>query len=258
MRRVQSGERIRKPIAADANLVADAAEDYLRRRGGERQGHNSPNRPLPDIIKVKNLSIDSPGDRRAGDLLSVKPTKSSAELIDEFDNAHLWFKAGEPSVGLFGICRKAIPYGEIGELIIAGGCKAWVNVLDTDHAFADVPPGYSGAYVLVSAEVGRVELMWQADATGEQEMGVVLGRRLPGDRDYFGKVSGAAITPYGSGDVEIWTSPTSASGTVIEDVWHEFLHRGRTLEVDDWVRFRFFSYYNKYEIVDALCEGETA
>lgn len=113
-----------------------------------------------DKIKVKN---DTSETRRLGEVLEI----DNEILIDIVDPEHLWQLGIAPTLTHpFGILRKHVKAGQIEELQVSGVCKALVNMLDITHQYASVK---CGVYVLESSVRGPVRILYQPDATGEQE-----------------------------------------------------------------------------------------
>jgi len=155
------GQRWHPPTAADHNLIADAAEDYRARILGVG-GNPARLPPIPtDMIKVRN---SSGAQRRAGEVLEAD---LRGLLMTDVTATHLWIDANIPS-GLvrWGILRKTLPDGEIGELQLSGVCKALVDIQDTSDRRAG--PVVSSA-VLKSGSSGPLKLLYAPASTGEQE-----------------------------------------------------------------------------------------
>lgn len=149
------------PKAADHNLIADSAEDYRSRILG--LGGNPAKIPVipTDIIKVKN---SSGSHRRLGEALEVD---IRGLLVSDVEARSLWIDADIPSdLVRWGILKKALPNGEIGELQISGVCKAIVDIQSTSDTRAG--PVASSA-VLESGTSGPLKLLYAPASTGEQE-----------------------------------------------------------------------------------------
>lgn len=162
--KIGPGEIIKSVHHMDWNNSMAAGEAYaqslLDQPGG---GRVSPRRT--DIITVKNSS----GAARArGEVLGA-----FGKDVTNLEAGQIRLTGTAPAAGkAFGVCRKAHPSGEYGELQLAGACIATVNVSSTAHQFADIS---AGAYKLVSAESGPVRIVWQPGTTGDQDCFVLLG-----------------------------------------------------------------------------------
>lgn len=140
----------------------EAAEAYFRTQargdgtGGKGGGSDS------NIIKVKN---DSGAARRRGDILEF----TGYELTDPTsldDLPAAWLTGGSPTLANgFGVLLRAIPSTDLDSCQVSGVCFAYVNVTDADHRYAVVA---ASTYVLQSAAIGPVKILYKPSGTGEK------------------------------------------------------------------------------------------
>lgn len=147
--------------ANTVNSILEATEAFqLQKRlgkGGSREQHGPPT----DVIKVRN---DSGAARRLGEVLECD---DNSALLGSIDPQHLWLKGVTPNGSRgFGILRHPTPASAIDQLQVSGACKALVNFSDASHRAAYVE---SGGYVLKSAYIGPVQVLYKPSGTGEKE-----------------------------------------------------------------------------------------
>ena len=123
-----------------------------------------------NLVTVKN---SSGADRRRGEIVGftgASPLTNPAEP---------WLTGGSPLVGkMFGVLLNPIRSNAFGnrDCQIDGGCFALVTINDTNHTFA-YPK--SGTYVLESAPVGPVRILYKPSGTGEKTCFVQLNTPMP-------------------------------------------------------------------------------
>lgn len=139
----------------------EASEAYFRTKArgdsaGIRGGRGDSN-----IIKVKN---GSGAARRRGDILEFTGYElTDPSSLDDLPMA--WLTGGSPTlVNGFGVLLRATPDGELDSCQVAGVCGAYVNVTDADHRYAVVA---ASTYVLQSAAIGPVKILYKPSGTGE-------------------------------------------------------------------------------------------
>lgn len=170
--KVQSGEKLRIPAVA-YNAFIDTALD-LRRRQQTAQQDGTPELRQTGIILVRN---DSGADRGRFDVLGI-----SGVLITPADNPDA-FKSKVALVGVspaeaqhagrFVVLLEPIASGKIGQACAAGVTIARVDIVDTDHKFADVSDGTAAQ--LKSAEGGAGAILWKESGTGVKWAVVRIG-----------------------------------------------------------------------------------
>ena len=170
--KVQSGEKLRIPAAA-YNAFIDTALD-LRRRQQAAQQNATPEARQTGIILVRN---DSGADRGRFDVLGV-----SGVVITPGDNPDA-FKSKVALVGVspteaqhagrFVVLLEPIVSGKIGQACAAGVTIARVDVVDTDHRFADVSDGTAAQLKITQSGAGAI--LWKESGTGVKWVVVRIG-----------------------------------------------------------------------------------
>jgi hypothetical protein len=170
--KVQSGEKLRIPAAA-YNAFIDTALD-LRRRQQTSQQDSTPQARQTGIILVRN---DSGADRGRFDVLGV-----SGVVITPTDNPDAFKSkialigaspAEAQHAGRFVVLLEPIAASKIGQACASGVTIARVDVVDTEHQFADVSDG--SAAQLKSAEGGAGAILWKESGTGVKWAVVRIG-----------------------------------------------------------------------------------
>ena len=170
--KVQSGEKLRIPAAA-YNAFVDTALDLRRRQQAVQQSSTTEARQT-GIILVRN---DSGADRGRFDVLGI-----SGVVITPTDNPDA-FKSKVALVGVspteaqhagrFVVLLEPIVGGKIGQACAAGVTIARVDVVDTDHKFADVSDGTAAQ--LKSVQGGAGAILWKESGTGVKWAVVRIG-----------------------------------------------------------------------------------
>lgn len=234
MQKVSQGQ----PLSISAktwNTMVDAADDYKRRALGQPLPHGTTGSTGVDV-EVRN---DTGADRREGDTVEI-----GDKLLDEIDNHFLWFSAVEPDeTRCFGIVLEPLPDGKIDRCRMAGVCTAYVDVLDPDHRCAKP---VAGSFVLESALIGPVQIIYKPAGTGELECAVLLtpkGGTLIADAtlvsamcadDQTGSVENIRIMPDGidGGSDPACENRYSCAGMAGD---HVFMYRDESEEEPVWV-----------------------
>jgi len=148
-------------------VSAAAAHFHGQVAGGAGHGQYVDVKRDATIVKVKNLT--------ASDLLRGHYVQIGALLLDEVAHDHIWLEGNlyaSAESERIAILLKAAKEDDIVKARMIGICTARVDVTDTAHRFA--APA-DGEFLLVSADSGPAEIISDVDATGEQEVAVLLG-----------------------------------------------------------------------------------
>ncbi len=171
MGRIEAGQSFAAVSAAEFNRHV-ATSDWYHRNKALGEGGGGLRFTVPsDLVEVKNTSG---GNRRLGELLEID---DATRPLTDLDPEYAWFLGVTPNAQrVFGILTRPTPSNDQAPLQIAGGCKALVNFSDADHRAAYVE---KDSYVLKSAFVGPVQIVWKPSGTGEKECWVLLTPRAP-------------------------------------------------------------------------------
>lgn len=205
---IKAGDPIEAVSATDLNRAFEAADDYFRRKArGDQKGRPATNYD-PNCVKVLN---NSGAVRRAGEVLEF----TSLRFTTLADDRPLWFTGSSPTLANgFGVLVRGMPASTewgVDDCVVAGPCKALVNVTNTAHQFAYCA---YGSYVLQSAPLGPVRILFKPSGTGERECGVLLDQS--GFRMYRG-VTNSAIAKGESNRTVSRYRPGTTTDTGIDD-----------------------------------------
>lgn len=175
-----------------------------------------------NVVQVQN---DSGADRLKGHVLEFNDY-----YLDEANIArgYLWIIGGEPSLANdFGILLQPIKDGKVGDCQLSGVCFALVNVTDAAHKYARVD---ASTYVLQSAAIGPVRVIYKPSGTGEK--GCIVNITHVPDQSFIGKPDGS----YTKGDddmtVELYDK---YEGSALNVSLPDCILLVRDVEDTDWV-----------------------
>lgn len=168
VQRVSPGKPIPRdwPKAGDWNSIGEATEEYQRNHRTRDAAQFKQFILATDLVWCRNDT----SDRRAGDVLEC-----GDYLLDDIDPLALWFAGQAPTEPVrestHGILRVACKSGKLERVQVSGVVRAWVNVTDEDHWFADAEVG---SHVLESNNRGPHKITYKPSGTGELECVVLL------------------------------------------------------------------------------------
>lgn len=174
-----------KISANDWNNIQDATRDYLQRRQLGEAGGAGDLSISSTRIKIKNSSGAA---RSRGHVLEV-----SSLLYTTYRREHPWFDGVSPTPSgykQYAILLRDAPTNAIVEAQVVGRCLALVNITDANHKAATIS---ASTYVLQSALVGPISILYQPSGTGEKTCDAVLPSRYLTTR-YRGQLQGALAT----------------------------------------------------------------
>lgn len=187
--------------ASEFNRHVDVSDYFHGKQALGRGG--LPQFRTPDTNKVKVVNA-SGANRRKGEVLEFGDFALSA---GEVEQDQLWFQGIAPVMANgFGILVRPIPDGEADDCQVSGACMALVNIIDTSHRFATP---VKSLYVLQSAPVGPVRLLFRPEDEGEQKCGVLI----TGDPTQIVKPA-ADIEKGQSGTCSIWVNEEDTEAAV--------------------------------------------
>jgi hypothetical protein len=166
------------------------------------------------------------------------PVVSPWDNLTEFrENAALaaTIPDADTDAGRFAILLEAIPEDGFGRAMLAGVAPVQLEVVDEDHAFADVTDGI--AWKLTTADAGGAQILWKESGTGTK-WGLV---RLSPPEDHKVKVTSGDTTPdYASEKIfgdETWLYTRVVNGGADEELLMEHLGpyvSDPNMETDGW------------------------
>jgi hypothetical protein len=134
-------------------------------------------------------------------------------------------------LGPFGVCPLPIKDGEIGDVQVAGVCRALVDIQDVTHRRAIFDPGSA---ILKSGHAGPVLILW-APASTSQQMCVVVLDAISARIGFIGVTTSGGISArngltLGTGQMTVYTAldgelhicrPEGEDGDpLVIDVWN--------------------------------------
>ncbi|MEX0655782.1 MAG: hypothetical protein WD534_18140, partial [Phycisphaeraceae bacterium] len=175
MKKVQSGDRLRIPARA-YNAFIDTARAHAQREQ-DQQRHTRGHRPSADVVLVRN---DSGEDRHRFTVLGLdQPIIRPDDNLDQF-KSRVAFVGVEPTEnhrGRYALLLEPLKPGSIGHALLSGVGVAQIEVVDEQHAFADIVPADAEAedppdpFILHttsggSGYGGEAQILWKEEGTG--------------------------------------------------------------------------------------------
>ncbi|TXG97041.1 MAG: hypothetical protein E6R08_07975 [Nevskiaceae bacterium] len=195
-KKVQRGEPLRIP-AETFNTFIDAAKDF-RQRTQNRGQSSLANFADSGIVPVKNASG---GDRDRYDVLGIeRPIFLPSENLLSFTNqlAVIGVTPDEDKhVGRFVVLLEPLKSGLIGRGLISGVTPVRLNVLNPEHAWADIEDGESDS--LRTDTAGSAFILWR-DSPGSGYGGYGYGY------GYYGSLTWALVRIGNLSDGDQWGS----------------------------------------------------
>ena len=144
---------------------------------------------------------------------------------------------------MLAITAEAIPEDQIGECVLHGLAKAYVNITSTQLRHVDITD--DNMTTLTSHPAGRAQLAVAAASTGTQDVWVLLGSQGP--LEWSG--TSAAISAGSSGTVTL-----NATGSPTVTAHLDWMDGGEGISSGKEVLVRWFLQESKWRIVAAECE----
>lgn len=183
-----AGDDFSKPLSGDpfrfpAPLFGDMIDTIRGFKGSSlgRGGGQPPKDAISTgVVLVKNTTgSTAPQFGVLGiDSVVIDPATSSASESGFRQQPLLSCSAPDIAahLGKFVVLLEPIKAGAIGRAAVDGVTIAKVDVVDTDHVWADVKDGDTAS--LASVEFGGAQILWKASSTGVQWAIVRIGRPL--------------------------------------------------------------------------------